>query len=403
MFTTKQKINFYETKIDLRKVIAEQNVKDSDDTVYVCDLSKLKEKYELWHKHLPRVKPYYAVKCNDDPHVLKRLADYGANFDCASKREIEQIMNIGVEPNRILFAHTCKMVSHIKYARQRGVMTSTVDTECELYKLQQHFPESNAVIRIRCDAKDAYLCLGAKYGCDAETEAPALMLLAKKLNLKVTGISFHVGSHCKEFAAFDRAISKAKRLFKYGAELGFDMHVLDIGGGFSGTEYEFKALAEVINKSLLLHFGDDNVNIIAEPGRFFVSEAYTLISKVLSKREPPVVNGDKPTKHYYLNDGIYGSFVHVVIAPGSSEVKHFVDDDNLPKPKFNTILWGPTCDSLDKIAENLMLPDMQCDDIVIFTNMGAYTLPVACNFNGLMSRKIIYYEKAVNKRESVYG
>ncbi|XP_075166598.1 ornithine decarboxylase 1-like [Haematobia irritans] len=400
----KEKIHFYENKIDLKKVIVEQNLKDSDAPLYICDLSKIKEKYELWNKLLPRVKPYYATKCCNDPHVLNVLANLGTNFDCASKGEIKQILDMGVGPERIIYAHTCKMIPHIKYAKEYGVMTSTVDSECELYKIQKYFPESNILIRFRCDAKESYACLGEKFGCDGDREAPALMLLAKKLNLNVIGISFHVGSECTELPSYERGIAKSKYLFEYGKQLGFDMHVLDIGGGFSGTDnHKFIKVCEIVNESLNRYFPDNDVNIIAEPGRFFVATSMTLICKIHSKREPPVTNGDMPIKHYYLNDGTYGSFVLVMIAPNHTEIKHFVDEENSRVPKFKSILWGPTCDPADKIAENVLLPDLQCDDFIVFTNMGAYTIPVACGFNGFMSRQIIYYDKVANKRQSVYG
>lgn len=92
------------------------------------------------------------------------------------------------------------------------------------------------VIRFRCEAKDAQCPLGDKFGCDAENDAAALMLLAKSLKMKVIGTSFHVGSGCNDFPAYDRAITTAKNLFKYGELLGFEMNLLDIGGGFPGSD-----------------------------------------------------------------------------------------------------------------------------------------------------------------------
>lgn len=82
------------------------------------------------------------MKCNDDAHIVKTLAELGTNFDCASKGEIKQILDLGVQPDRIIFAQPCKPVSHLEYAKEMGVMTSTVDTEFEIQKLHKHFPES---------------------------------------------------------------------------------------------------------------------------------------------------------------------------------------------------------------------------------------------------------------------
>ncbi|XP_075165039.1 ornithine decarboxylase 1-like [Haematobia irritans] len=388
-------INFYENNIDAKEIIKAQNLDKCDEALFICDLNKLKEKYELWNKAMPRVKPYYAVKCNDDIHVVKILAELGTNFDCASKGEIQQILDLNVTPDRIIFAQPCKPVSHLEYAKEMGVMTSTVDTEFEIYKLHKHFPESNLVIRFRCEAKDAQCPLGDKFGCDAEKDATALMLLAKSLNLKVIGTSFHVGSGCNDLPAYDRAITIAKNLFKFGSLLGYNMTLLDIGGGFPGSDdKKFHKIADIVNKAIMRHFPDESaVNIIAEPGRYFVASAYTLICKIHAKREARLPNGKLLTKMYYLNDGVYGSFNCILYDHQHAEVQHFVDEENAIVPKFKSLIWGPTCDALDKIAEDVQLPDLKCGDYLAFPNMGAYTLPIASPFNGFKLPKVLYFNK----------
>lgn len=114
------------------------------------------------------------------------------------------------------------------------------------------------MIRIRCDAKEAQCPLGDKFGCDAQYEARSLMLVAKDLQLQVdfylnyyilydylsikwnisqvVGISFHVGSGCRDFLAYNRAILASRQLFDYGQSLDFRMRLLDIGGGFPGDD-----------------------------------------------------------------------------------------------------------------------------------------------------------------------
>jgi len=90
--------------------------------------------------------------------------------------------------------------------------------------------------------------LGEKYGCDAEADAPALMLLSKALGLKVTGTSFHVGSGCSEVEAYDRAVEKAENIFRFGELIGYKMDLLDVGGGFPGIDDEL--FEEVCAKKL---------------------------------------------------------------------------------------------------------------------------------------------------------
>lgn len=90
------------------------------------------------------------------------------------------------------------------------------------------------VLRIRCDAEDAMVCLGVKYGCDAVRDAPALLSTARHLGLQVVGVSFHVGSGCRDPLAFRAAVRAARGVFDLAASLGTRMTLLDIGGGYPG-------------------------------------------------------------------------------------------------------------------------------------------------------------------------
>jgi ornithine decarboxylase len=75
---------------------------------------------------MPRVMPFYAVKCNPEPGILKLLVAMGAGFDCASQGEVEMMLRLGVHPSRIIFAHPTKRASDIRYAREHNVQFTTV-------------------------------------------------------------------------------------------------------------------------------------------------------------------------------------------------------------------------------------------------------------------------------------
>ncbi|XP_036330361.1 ornithine decarboxylase 1-like [Rhagoletis pomonella] len=386
-----EEINLYQEKLDLKEFVKEVNIEEMDEPVNICDLSVLAKKYTTWLRFMPRVKPYYAVKCNDDGRIVKELANLGTGFDCASKNEIKLALEMGASPESIIFANPCKPASHLRYAKEKRIMTSTVDTEYEIYKIAKHYPESNLVIRFLCEAKDAQCPLGDKFGCNAEADAASLMLLAKSLSLSVTGISFHVGSGCNDFPAYNRAISIAKNLFKFGEMIGYNMKILDIGGGFPGADDDkFATIAEIVNASLEKYFPDENVEIISEPGRFFVASAYTLVCKIHAKRD---VRSEKKAdlRMYYINDGVYGSFNCILYDHQKVTAEHFLEEnDNLQK--FKTLIWGPSCDALDKITDDAYLPNLSCGDLIAFPNMGAYTVPIASPFNGFLVPKTLYFK-----------
>ena len=143
---------------------------------------------------------------------------------------------------------------------------------------------------------------------------------AKELGIDVIGVSFHVGSGCTDPETFVQAISDARCVFDMGAEVGFIMYLLDIGGGFPGSEdvkLKFEAITSVINPALDKYFpSDSGVRIIAEPGRYYVASAFMLAVNIIAKKlvlKEQTSSDDEEessewTFMYYLNDGVYGSF-----------------------------------------------------------------------------------------------
>lgn len=141
-----------EEKSFLRKFSGVFNVEKSilsvqktlNESFYMCNLSDIIRKFEDWNQYLPRIKPCYAVKCNDDINVLKILASIGCSFDCASLWEIEKILALNVNPQRIIFANTTKISSHIEFAK-RKIRFMTFDNEDEIYKIFKVYPDAKWV------------------------------------------------------------------------------------------------------------------------------------------------------------------------------------------------------------------------------------------------------------------
>ncbi|XP_060857004.1 ornithine decarboxylase 1-like [Metopolophium dirhodum] len=372
------------------------------DPFYIFDVGDLVNKAIIWQKTLPRVKPFYAVKCNDNSLVLEILAAFGTNFDCASKAEIKKVLDLGVNPTRVIFANPAKMASHIKYAMSKGVYLTTFDNKLELYKMKSLHPSCNLVIRIRCDATEAQCPLGIKYGCDPLTEAPSLLALARDLGLSVVGVSFHVGSGCNEPAAFQRAIAASAGIFQLAQELGFmNMHLLNIGGGFPGDKNtSLDKIANIVNDALNEWFPPNNgVTIIAEPGRYFVASAFTLATKIHSIKKR---SNDESHIMYFINDGVYGSF-NSILYDHSVVVPKSLYDYSRSRPICESSIWGPTCDGLDKVVDFVNMPLLKMDEWITFENMGAYTIPVASTFNGFPLPKVfaVANQRIWNKLKNV--
>ncbi|XP_058836398.1 ornithine decarboxylase-like [Topomyia yanbarensis] len=369
-----------------------------ENPFHVLDLDDIVRKHLNWLQQLPRVKPFYAVKCNDDSAILETLALLGTGFDCASKGEIGKILSLGVNQQRIIYAHPIKSKESLGYAKNKGITTMTFDNELELVKIAEFYPESNLVLRIRHDSDKALVPLGKKFGCDARLEGPQLLDKAKKLNLTVVGISFHVGCGSLDADSFYNAIRAAKVLFQYASSIGYSFSLLDIGGGFPGdAEKPIDEFAKAINRALDEFFPNlADIKVIAEPGRYYVGSAVRLLTVIQGKKIISDPNDSSKMRHvmYYLNDGVFGTLFDWVSLRAINDLERLVPmiiHSKRDEIRFKSTIWGPTCDATDIICENVDFPEHQIGEYVLFENLGAYGMTFATNFNGFPKPGIEVY------------
>lgn len=391
---------------------------DSGDALFVGDLGEVYRQHVRWKALLPRVETFYAVKCNPDPAVIKLLADLGTSFDCASMTEIQMVLDTNnVDPSRIIYANPCKQASHIAYASSVGVRMMTFDNKDELYKIRRIAPDAQLVLRILTDDSKSLCKLGTKFGASLDCTGE-LLATARELGLNIIGVSFHVGSGCFEAQAFGDAVMRAKYVFDQGREYGYNFTLLDVGGGFPGNGVAegitFPEIAGILGPAIDRYF-PPSVRVIAEPGRYYVSSAFTLAVNVTSRRSicnlnaNGVAGDDSSAFMYYVNDGVYGSFNclmfdHATVYPrilarngvccydfSTSAVMNISPEER----EYNCSIWGPTCDSIDCIIKKCSLPKLEVGDWICFENMGAYTMCAASVFNGFQKTAIQYINSEV--------
>ncbi|KAI9749006.1 MAG: U3 small nucleolar RNA-associated protein [Chaenotheca gracillima] len=348
-----------------------------DDAFFVADMGEVYRQHLRWKKNLKRVKPFYAVKCNPDPVVLRLLAELGTGFDCASKWEIDQVLKLGVDPSRIIFANPCKTNSYVRWAQQQGVRQMTFDNGEELYKIKKHFPDAELFLRIMTDDSGSACQLSQKFGAHLNT-THGLLKLARSLDLNVLGVSFHVGSGATDPKAFEDAVRDARFVFDQASEIGFNMKTLDVGGGFIGDTFE--SMAGQLSQALD-HFFPPHVQIIGEPGRYYVARAFTLACNVIARRTVPDPSADQTSYMLYLNDGLYGNFSgvmfdHQVPIPQllyHKEQFHYGQQTSEYESAAMTTysLWGPTCDGIDCISARCSFAQViEVGDWMYFEDMG---------------------------------
>ncbi|KAI5956652.1 SPE1 [Candida margitis] len=387
-----------------------------EDSFFVCDLNQVVKSVHTWRKHLPRIQPHYAIKCNTNIEVIKLLHQLGVSYDCASKNEIDTVLKLGIDADKIVYANPCKTNSFIRHAKTSNVNLTTVDNAHELHKLARFHPECKILVRIMTDDEGAQCRLSTKFGCSLTTALESILPLAKRLGLPVVGVAFHVGSGAKDFESIYKAVRDSRAVFNRGIEMGFDMKMLDIGGGF---EFEtFVESSKMVNVSIDEFFpkefvDEHKIKFIAEPGRLMVANAFTLATHVIAKRELQHDVADDEQNRIkamlYINDGVYGNMncilfdhqhptAHVLKNGSHFHYNHMErrlnNDSNKEECKFefNYSIWGPTCDGLDCVSTKSELHfEVDVGDWLYFPNLGAYTSAAATQFNGFENdTKIIY-------------
>ncbi|EDV19169.1 uncharacterized protein TRIADDRAFT_62377 [Trichoplax adhaerens] len=363
-----------------------------------------------WKMRLRNVEIFYAMKCNNDPVLLRTLINLGVSFDCASLGEIQSILNAGVNPDRIIYANTIKAISHLRFAKEKNVNLTVFDNEDELYKIKKYHPNAKLAIRICPDMEvcESRFQLGIKFGA-AKADVAHLLEVAQSLKLNVVGVSFHVGSDCLTPIAYEKGIITSKQIFKLAEKFGYHFNLLDIGGGFtafSALETTFAKAAAVISKALQKYFPPElGVRIIAEPGRYFATRACTLVLNVIGRRVVRKGNGDlfdfehenahlyKNTNDfekvlYYVNDSVYGCLNILPIDHALITLKPVKSNTH---GEETAVLFGQTCDSLDCLMKECLLPKLNAGDWVYFEETGAYSLSLASKFNSFKKPKCYYY------------
>jgi len=376
-----------------------------EDTFYIMDLGNVVRRFQVWQEAMPSVRPFYAVKCNPNPALLSVLASMGAGFDCASSAELDQVLSLGVAPDDIIFANACKMPSHVSHMAQRGISRTTFDNEQELYKIKDRHPGAELLLRIRADDPNARCQLGNKFGAE-EKEVPFLLQEARRLSLNVVGVSFHVGSGGTNPDAFVQAIAASRRVFDVAEVTGYQLKLLDIGGGFAGCNVSCEGglfkVANAVNGALESYFPlSCGVSVIAEPGRYFAESSATLATAIYGKRSRWNDNGLQ--MHYWITDGLYGSFNcllydHATVSCRQLKLAtdaHVVDD----RQQHSSTVFGPTCDGLDTVLRDYPLPKLSVGDWLVFPSMGAYTSAAGSEFNGFSAAKApVFYVYSENDR-----
>ena len=348
--------------------------KFSSGSAYTMLPARVARSVRLWRKELPKVTPFYAVKCNPELQLLKLLSESGVFFDCASKRELKEVHAIAPS-SEIVYANPCKSKSDIAAAQGLGSPLTVIDSAEEIDKLGDYY--GGALLRIAVDDSSSDMPFSSKFGAPTSAIIPIARFAASR-SFPIHGFSFHVGSGSRSATSFSAAIMEALAFMSILKEYGHTPTVLDIGGGFLADATDFEKKAHHIRKVT----AEVPYKIYAEPGRFFATNAFDFYVQVIGKKPAYTLHGVQDGWKYTIDDSIYGQFTNILFDKARPKWLRVVGPKEKPRRFTKGVMFGRTCDSLDKIAESVSMEELEVGDWLWFPNMGAYTKATASEFNG---------------------
>lgn len=338
----------------------------------LLDIDIVRAKARRFRSAMPRVQPHYAVKANPHPRVLEVLDDEGVAFEIASVGELALLADLAVPARNVLYSNPVKCREHVARAVERGVEWFVVDSVEEVRKVIAIASGAKLCLRIEVTNAGSDWPLAGKFGASREA-AREVVAVAADLGADLAGVSFHVGSQCTNPENWRLGIEGAKQTMAELRAAAMHPRLLDIGGGFPVQHArpipDIEAIGAIVNRALAEI--PPEVTVIAEPGRFLVSDAACFVCRVIGTSTR---NG---RRWMYWDAGVFGGII---------ESARGVIYEIRTERTGALVPWtvaGPTCDAADVLAGEHLLPeDLREGDFIYLPNTGAYTSSRACTFNG---------------------
>lgn len=327
----------------------------------------------------------YAVKANAASVVVSALADAGVNcFDVASISEIELIRRLAPAA-RLLYDNPVKSREEIERAYlELGVTSFALDDSAELDKLLAIAgadPGVQSTVRFKLPKVMPAQDLSSKFGA---TQDEAVNLLRKAAAAGFApALTFHPGSQCRDPQAYVEYIEAAAGI---AAKARVELSMLNVGGGFPAPYLNSAVppLAEyfhAIGDAFRLNFNTERTQLVCEPGRALVAQCASLLCRVKHRRGGCTI---------FLNDGIYGGLLEQFMFKLSMPVRAFRGPRELQGEACEFEVFGPTCDSTDRLPLAVNLPGRIAEgDWIEFALMGAYGSVTSTRFNGFSSDRYV--------------
>ena len=372
-----------ESSLDF-EIVRESARREYERPFVILDTAIVREKARRFRAAMPRVRPHYAIKANPDPRVIEALRQEGVGCEIASSAELDLLLRLGVPAAELCYSNPMKSRQAIAHASAKGVEWFVIDSVDELRRIHEIKADARTYLRISTPNIGADWPLAGKFGAGA-VETREIVATAAKLGADLAAVTFHVGSQCRNPENWRVGIERARGVFDAMLKAGLRPRLLDIGGGFPVRHVKpipsIEVIGEVVNDALQAF--SEEVQVIAEPGRYLVSDAGYFVCRVVGT----AMRGGKRWMHW--DAGLFGGVLET-----TGGLKYKIRSDR-SGPDVPWHVAGPTCDSVDVVLRDEPLPsDLREGDFIYIRNGAAYTNAYACEFNGFPVPEVRILESA---------
>lgn len=360
-------------------------IKKHKTPFYVYSETILENNYVSFQKEIDRNNQdaliCFALKSNNNLDVLKALAKLGSGADIVSGGELKQALKAGIKANKIVFSGVGKTDTEIELGIKKGIYSFNVESIEELQRI------SEIAVRLKKTARVAFrynpkvhvkthkhISTGYKthkFGILEKDILDSLEVKSLWKNVKLVGLSIHIGSQLTCLKATEKAIKSACLCAK---KIHFPLEFIDVGGGL-GVNYkketnapDIKTYIKLVNDSILKYYGQTKV--VYEPGRRISASCGFFISKVIRTKQ-------SENCHFVIVDGGMNDFVR----PSLYDAYHEIFASRKATKTIKTDIVGPICETADCFGTNRDLPKLTEKDFIIIADTGAYGHTMSSSYN----------------------
>jgi diaminopimelate decarboxylase len=358
--------------------------------LYVYSLDQVRAAHRRLRAALPGDHLYYSLKANPHPRLVSELARLGCGAEISSPGELRVAIAAGVDAGHCLYTGPGKTPAEIELAVRAGVRSFSVESVVDLDRVEAAASADDrcveVLIRVNPDENvggHGLAMTGApsQFGMDYRAIVAAVPRLSGAGHARVVGFHCYFGTNLLDPAALlDQFRLAARVSAELAQELGLDLRLVDLGGGFGhpfcveGEAIPLDGVREELEDILdrqLAGWRRGRPAVAFESGRFLVAGSGSLLCRVQD------VKTSMGETFAVVDSGIHhlGGMSGLRRLPRLQAAALHARPSTAPAPAVSKVnLVGPLCTPVDSLSRGLEVAGLAVGDVLRVPNVGAYGL-----------------------------